>query len=167
MLAEIVRLDRAHHRPIVGDSAGGEAIKLVARSHQSMIWDRTRHVLRLRSVLREYFPAALEAFGDLGGLDEPDALELLGAAPDPDRAARLSRSKIAAALNRAHRRNVAARAEQLQHVLRADALRQPGPVQAAFAAITAGEVRLITALNTEIDMLGEVMGEHFWPAPGR
>ena len=48
VLAEIVRLDRAHHRPVAGDSELGEAIKLVARSHQSLVWDRTRHVLRLR-----------------------------------------------------------------------------------------------------------------------
>jgi transposase len=53
VLAEIVRLDRAHHQPVAGDSELGEAIKLVARSHQSLIWDRTRHILRLRSVLRD------------------------------------------------------------------------------------------------------------------
>jgi transposase len=41
VLAEIVRLDRAHHRPVAGDSELGEAIKLVARAHQSLIWDRT------------------------------------------------------------------------------------------------------------------------------
>lgn len=41
VLAEIVRLDRAHHRPVAGDSDAGEAIKLVARSHQTMIWERT------------------------------------------------------------------------------------------------------------------------------
>lgn len=91
VLAEIVRLDRDHHRPIAGDSDEGEAMKLVARSHQSMIWDRTRHVLRLRSALREYFPAALTAFDDL---DAPDALAVLAAAPDPDRAARLSTARI-------------------------------------------------------------------------
>jgi transposase len=79
VLAEIVRLDRDHHRPIAGDSDNGEAMKLVARSHQTMIWDRTRHVLRLRSALREYFPAALSAFDDL---DAPDALAVLAAAPD-------------------------------------------------------------------------------------
>ena len=84
VLAEIVRLDRAHHRPPAGDSDQGEAIKLTARSHQSLIWDRTRHVLRLRSALREFFPAALRAFPDL---DAPDALELLRRAPDPDQAA--------------------------------------------------------------------------------
>ena len=91
LLAEIVRLDRAHHRPVAGDSELGEAIKLVARSHHSLVWDRTRHVLRLRSVLREFFPAALEAFADL---DAGDTLELLAFAPDPERATRLSKPRI-------------------------------------------------------------------------
>ena len=101
VLAEIVRLDRAHHRPIAGDSPAVDGLKLVARSHQAFIWDRTRHFQRLRSALREFFPAALEAFPDLLA---PEALELLERAPDPARAARLSRSKITAALIRAHRR---------------------------------------------------------------
>jgi hypothetical protein len=68
ILAEIVRLDTGHHRPIAGDSDQGEAMKLVARSHQSMIWDRTRHVLRLRSALREYFVAARTGRGEVVGL---------------------------------------------------------------------------------------------------
>src|SRR4051795_588843 len=110
LLAEIVRLDRAHHRPVAGDSDQGEAIKLTARTHQSLIWDRTRHVLRLRSTLREYFPVALQAFPDL---DAPDALELLGRAPDPDRAARLSLAVLTAALRRARRRHLEDRAPPL------------------------------------------------------
>ena len=65
VLAEIVRLDREHHRSVAGDSPDAEAVKVVARTHQSMIWDRTRQVLRLRSALREFFPAALVAFDDL------------------------------------------------------------------------------------------------------
>jgi transposase len=94
LLAEIVRLDRASHRPIAADSDQVEAIKLAARAHQTMIWERSRHVLRLRSALVEFFRAALEAFPDL---DAPEALELLAAAPDPDTAAWLSPSRIAAA----------------------------------------------------------------------
>src|SRR3954454_19672866 len=120
VLAEIVRLDRAHHRPIVGDSELGEAVKLVARSHQSLVWDRTRQVLRLRGVLREFFPAALVAFADLAA---GDSLELLAAAPDPDRAAGLSKAKIAAALRRANRRSVEDKATAIHSVLRAPALR--------------------------------------------
>jgi len=103
VLAEIVRLDRDHHRPIAGDSAHGEAMKVVARGHQSRICDWTRHVPRLRGALREYFPAALTAFADL---DAPDALAVLAAAPDPDRAARLSTARIGTALRKANRRDV-------------------------------------------------------------
>jgi transposase len=158
VLAEIVRLDRDHHRPVAGDSPDAEAVKLVARTHQSMIWDRTRQVLRLRSALREFFPAALAAFDDLSAAD---ALELLGRAPDPDRAARLSSAQLAGALRRANRRNIDARAEQLQAVLRAPALRQPAAVQNAYAAVVTGQVRLIAALNAEIAVLGEVVAEHF------
>jgi transposase len=164
VLAEIVRLDRAHHRPVAGDSNDGEAIKLVARTHQSMIWDRTRHVLRLRSALREYFPAALVAFGDL---DAPDALELLGSAPDPDRASRLSRSKISAALKRAHRRKIEARADQIRAALQAPALRQPAAVQAAFAVIARGGGQADLRPQHRDREAGSGGGRAFWPTPGR
>jgi transposase len=158
VLAEIVRLDRAHHRPVAGDSEQGEAIKLTARTHQSLIWDRTRHVLRLRSALREFFPAALQAFADL---DVPDTLELLRRAPDPEQAARLPKSTISAALRRARRRNIDAKATGLQAVLRADQLRQPAVIQAAYAAIVTSEVAVIEVLNTQIDQLGRVVSAHF------
>ena len=158
LLAEIVRLDRAHHRPVAADSDEGEAIKLTARTHQSLIWDRTRHVLRLRSTLREYFPVALRAFPDL---DAAEALELLARAPDPDQAARLSRGTIATALRKARRRHVENRAQELLDLLGAQELRQPPAPQAAYAAVVASEVAVIVTLNTQIERLGAVVGEHF------
>ena len=162
VLAEIVRLDRAHHRPLAGDSPEAEALKLVARSHQAFIWDRTRHLLRLRSALREFFPAAIEAFPELTA---PDALELLERAPDPARAARLSRSKITAALRRAHRRDPEAKAEAIQAMLRAPALHQDPAIEAAYAAIVASAVRLIASLNTQIAELQAVVAEGFGRHP--
>jgi hypothetical protein len=51
-----------------------EAIKVLARGHQNLIWTRTRHTNALRSALREYYPAALEAFDSLTA---DDALALL------------------------------------------------------------------------------------------
>jgi transposase len=129
LLAEIVRVDRAHHRPLAGDTAEGEAIKLTARAHQSLVWDRTRHVLRLRSTLRDFYPAALKAFIDL---DAPDTLELLARAPGPDRAARLTKSRIIAALRRAHRRNVETNATELATILGEGQLRQPPAIQVAW-----------------------------------
>ena len=60
----MVRTDSHQLRPVAGDSAGAQAIKVAARAHQTLIWERTRQVQRLRHQLREYFPAALEAFED-------------------------------------------------------------------------------------------------------
>ena len=65
LLADLVRTDRHNHRPIAGDSPDAEAIKVLARAHQNLIWTRTRHTNALRSALREYYPAALVAFEDL------------------------------------------------------------------------------------------------------
>lgn len=170
ILAEIVRLDRTHHRQVAGDTALAEAVKLAARTHQSLVWDRTRQILRLRSALRESFPAALRAFDEL---DAPDTLHLLRLAPDPDAAARLTKRQVMAALTKAHRRNPEMVADQILAVLRASELRQAPPVQAAFAAIVAAQVALISTLNEQVDVLGEVVaGGHdnavrLWNAQGR
>ena len=43
LLADLVRTDRHNHRPIAGDSADADAIKVLARGHQNLIWTRTRH----------------------------------------------------------------------------------------------------------------------------
>jgi hypothetical protein len=129
-----------------------------------LIWERSRHVLRLQSALVEFFPAALEALPDL---DEPDALELLAHAPDPDAAARMSVAKIEAALRRARRRSARERAQQIQQVLRAGELRQTPAVQSTYAAVVTVQVKLIVALNEQIDSLAAGGRAAFWPAPGR
>jgi transposase len=76
-LADMVRTDRHQLRPVAGDGDLAEAVKIVARSHQTLVWDRTRQVQRLRAALVESFPAALAVFDDL---DASDTLELLGKA---------------------------------------------------------------------------------------
>ncbi|GIE89744.1 IS110 family transposase [Actinoplanes regularis] len=158
VLAEMARLDHAHHRQVAGDSPLAESVKLLARAHQSLVWDRTRQVLRLRSTLREFFPAALQAFDDLAA---SDALELLDRAPDPDQAARLARLTIVAVLRRAGRRDLEGKATRIQQILKAEQLRQPRPVQVAYAAIVSSQVQLINSLNIEISELGQVMADHF------
>jgi transposase len=100
MLADVVRTDAQQLRPAAGDSPAAEAVKVLSRTHKTLIWERAAVVLRLRAHLLEYFPAAVAAFEDL---DAPDTLELLGKAPDPARAAKLTRAQIAAALKRAGR----------------------------------------------------------------
>jgi hypothetical protein len=107
MLADMVRTDSHQLRPAAGDSAQSQAVKVVARAHKTLIWERTRHIQRLRHQLREYFPASLEAFEDPAA---PDGLELLAKAPTRPRPAKLTRAQVSAALKRARRRNIADKA---------------------------------------------------------
>ena len=161
-LADMVRTDAHQLRPVAGDSALAEGVKVLTRAHQHLIWDRHRQMLRLRAALREFFPAALEAFPDLTA---PDALELLAAAPDPDRAARLSRSTIAAALRRARRRDVEAKAGEVQAAVRSAQLIQPAELAGAYAATVRASVALIAAINTQITALGKQVEAHFGRHP--
>jgi len=80
LLADLVRTDRHNHRPLAGDSELAEAIKVLARTHQNLVWSRQRQVNQLRSLLREFYPAALEAFGT--DLAAADAIAILGAGAD-------------------------------------------------------------------------------------
>ena len=107
--------------PVTASSA--EAVKVLARAHQSMIWTRQRQTNQLRSTLREFYPAALDAFDELAGRD---ALAVLAIAPTPTAGRQLSRSKIAAALRRGGRqRRIDERAVEIQTALRAEQLAAP------------------------------------------
>jgi transposase len=146
-MADMVRTDSHQLRPVAGDSAGAEAIKVAARAHQTLIWERTRQVQRLRHQLREYFPAALAAFADLAA---PDTLELLALAPDPASAARLTTGQITAALRRARRRGIPARAAAIAAALHGEHMRQPQPLTEAYAAAVRSLTVIIAALGGEI-----------------
>ena len=157
LLADLVRTDRHNHRPVAGDSADAEAIKVLARAHQSLVWTRTRHTNALRNALREYYPAALAAFEDLA---HGDALGVLDRAPSPIQGARLPLTAIQSALKRGGRqRNIAARAGEIAAALRTQQLAAPDPVAAAFASTTRATVGIIAELNRQI---GEL--EPRWPS---
>ena len=100
-LADMVRTDSHQLRQVAGDSELAEAIKVVARAHKTLIWERDPPHSAAAQRIGEFFPGALDAFEDL---TSGDALELLGKAADPAAASRLSRAQIAGALRRAGRR---------------------------------------------------------------
>ena len=162
MLTDMVRTGSHQLRAVAGDSPDAGAVKVVARTHKTLIWERTRQVQRLRYQLREYFPAALEAFDDL---DAPDALELLGKAPDPARAARLTRAQVSAALKRARRRNITDKATAIMAALRSPQLGQPPAVTAAYAVTARSLIAVITTLNEQVKVLEEQVGAHFGRHP--
>jgi len=159
MLAELVRTDRHNHRPVAGDSALGEGIKILARAHQNLIWDRNRATNRLRSALREYFPAALATFDDLA---DRDTLAVLARAATPAEARKLTPGRARTLLRAAGRtRNIEARAQAIVDGLRADTLTAPGAVASAFAATTRSAVAVIGELNRQIAALETELTAHF------
>jgi hypothetical protein len=164
VLADLVRTDRHNHRQVAGDSDLAEAVRVLARAHQSAIWARQRQVNALRSALREYYPAALAAFGT--DLAARDAVAVLAIAPTPEAGRALSRATIAAALRRAGRhRNTGQRAIDIQAALRAGYLQAPPAVTAAYGAAARSAVRLIAAYTTEITELEEALAGHFEQHP--
>lgn len=164
VLADMVRTDAHQLRPVAADSPQAEAVRMVARLHKTLIWERTRQVTRLGYQLRDYFPAALAAFEPLG-LDAADVLELLGRAPDPVSARKLTTAQIDAVLKRARRHHRADKTAAIRAALRSPQLAAPPAVAAAGAAAVRALAAVITTLNEQISMLEGQVEAHFGQHP--
>ena len=163
-LADMIRAERHQLRAVAADSAASGAVKVTARAHQTLIWERTRHTLRLRAALRDFFPAALVAYADLG-LTGADTLELLARAPAPADAAKLTTAQISAALKRARRHDIPARARTVKDALRSPQLAQPAAVTAAYAATVQATAAVLITLNEQIRRLESHVEAHFLQHP--
>jgi Transposase/Transposase IS116/IS110/IS902 family len=160
VLADLVRTDRHNHRPVAGDSDLAEAVRVLARAHQSAIWSRQRQLNSLRSALRAFYPAALEAFGT--DLACGDALAVLQLAPTPQQGRQLSLGKLAAALGRGGRqRHRHARAARIQAALRSPQLTTPPPITQAYGVVTQATIGLLASLNQQVAALEQALGEGF------
>jgi len=163
MLAEIVRVDRAAHRPMQGDTAVAEQVKITARAHQSMIWTRQRSVNTLRSLLRDYYPGFLASLDELASRE---ALLVLQAAPTPDQGARLSVSRLTSLLRRAGRkRGLEGRAVQIQAGLRSPQLTARPAIVAASAAAATSLAAVILVMVEQIEVLAGQVEQDFGQHP--
>ena len=166
-LADLVRTRRHQLAPTEPDSQVAAGVKVLARAHQGLIQERTRHMLRLRSALRDYFPAALVAYQQGGlTLTGSDVLALLAKAPTPTAAAELTLAQITAALKTAGRRgDLAARAATILAALRTEHLGQGDIVTGAYAITVGSTVAILQTLNTQIPALQDGVEAHFGRHP--
>lgn len=141
VLADLLRTDRHAHRPLPADTVELAALRVLARAHQDAVWHRQQTANRLRSLLREYFPAALLAFTDL---TSRTALAVLTAAPTPTAAAALTRANLVDLLHAAGRGTRPSDAARLAEVFVADQLRQAEAVERAMGTAA---LALLTALR--------------------
>lgn len=163
VLANILRTDMHAHRPLPNDSDLARAIAVLARAQQDAVWNRQQVANQLRSLLREYYPAALEAFAKWdNGSCRPEARELMKLAPTPAKAASLTRTQITAALKRAGRkRDIEADVERLREAFRTDWARQPELVEDALGKQTLALLGQLTAACTAAADLAQAVDEAF------
>jgi transposase len=164
VLANLVRTDRHNHRRVAGDSPLAEAVKVLARAHQNLIWARQRHVNALRSALREFYPGALSALGTQ--LAEPEALAVLELAPTPEQGRQLTRVAVRRALVGAgRRRNLQARVVAVHDSLSAPQLAAPPPIEAAYREVIGALVAMLRCLNQQVAALEEQLAARFGAHP--
>ena len=143
ILAQIMRTDRDVHRALPDDSEQVQAVRVLARAHQDAIWARQQTGNQLRSLLRQFFPAALQAFPSL---HSRTALTVLAAAPDPTTAAALTRANLTDLLHAAGRGTRPAEAAKLAELFTVPQLHQPPLVEQAMGEAVKG---LVTALSAQ------------------
>jgi len=162
LLADVLRTDRHQHRQLPLITDGGRAVKALARQHQEAIWSLHQMTSRLRSVLLEFYPQALQAFSNL---KHKAALTVLTAASTPELGSRLTARRIVALLQRCGRRNDPALVEQILTDLKTAALRQPAVVEAALGTTVVGLLGIITAMHTAVEQLETALAVEFEQHP--
>src|SRR6266480_1127190 len=163
VLANILRTDRHVHRPLPADTELAQAIAVLARAQQDAVWSRTQAHNKLRSHLREYYPAFLTAFADArGGIMRPEARILLAAAPTPAAAAKLTPSQLRALLRKAGRsRGIDTQASRLRDAFRAPQMRQLPLVEEAMGRQALALLRQLDAACASADDLEQAAIESF------
>ncbi|TCN53525.1 transposase IS116/IS110/IS902 family protein [Rhodococcus sp. SMB37] len=158
VLANILRTDPEVHRVLPAVSEHGRAVKALARQHQEAIWALHQTISRLRSVLLEFYPAALQAFPNL---KHRAALTVLTAAPTPSAGRKLTRRRLESLLHRSGRRNDPGLVEQILAELQAPALRQPPQVEAALGRAVTGLLGIVASMHRAVDDLEKELGRVF------
>ena len=158
VLANILRTDLHVHRPLPNNSDHALAIKALARQHQEAIWAMHQTISRLRSVLLEFYPQAVQAFPKL---KHHAATAVLAAAPTPADGMALTRRRLEALLRSCGRRNDPALVEQILADLKTPALRQPERVESALGLTVRGLLEIITAMRASVDALEAELAREF------
>lgn len=162
VLADILRTDLPRHRPLPAVSDHARTIKVLARQHQEAIWALNQTVSRLRSVLLDYYPQAIQAFPNL---KHHAATAVLTAAPTPEAARQLTRDRLVGILHECGRRNDPGLADRILAALQAPGLCQPAEVESGYGLTTTSLLPVITAMRDAVDQLQTRLHHQFGTHP--
>ena len=148
VLADFLRTDHGHLRPLVPNSPQAQELKLLTTDHQRLVKQQTRLINQLKATLKEYYPLILEMFPDLAtGV----ALDFLGRFPSPGELAKLT-AEDWQDFTREHRlRN--GRAARLWEQAKV-------PQVAIPAHVVRAKARLVRVLAAELQTVREAVDEY-------
>jgi transposase/catechol 2,3-dioxygenase-like lactoylglutathione lyase family enzyme len=163
VLADLVRTDRHQHRQVAADSTLAEAVKVLARAHQGLVWARQRQINQLRSTLREFYPRhSRRSRANSVSVTRRGA----GARPEPGRGRLLSISALRSTLRRAGReRNLDHKAQEIQGAPRSAQLAATPGITRAFATSVRSSVAVAQELTRQIDELEQELADAFMDHP--
>jgi transposase len=166
-LADILRTDQAHHRPLPNDTEQVQAIAVLARAHQDAVQARQQLANQIRCHLLQYFPAAIEAFcAHHLSLICREARAVLPAATTPAAAATLTLARLRALLRRSGRtRNIDALAQRLHGIFRSERLQQLPAVEQAMGHQLAGLLAQLDGAQRAVTDLEDALEEAFEAHP--
>lgn len=162
LLAQIMRTDREAHRPMPDDSEQAGAVRVLARAHQDAVHARQQTANRLRSLLREFFPTALQAFPDL---TTRTALAVLSVAPTPTAATELTRAALTDLLHAAGRGTRPSDASRLVEIFAAPQLHQQPAVEQAMGVAVAALVVTLRGADQAVRDLEKALAPTFEQHP--
>jgi transposase len=148
VLAEFLRTDHGHLRPLRPSSPEAQELKLLTRDHRRLVKHQTRLVNQLVATLKEFYPLALGVFPDVSAAR---ALDFLEAYPSPGATQQMDAAD-GEGFAREHRLGEAQR-QKLE-----EALRQPRPRVPAHVERAKG--RLVRALVAQLRVVVREVEEY-------
>ena len=161
VLAEFLRTDHAHLRALEPDSIAAQELKRLTRDHQRLGRQKIRLINQIKITLKEYYPRALEVFGDL---ETQIALDFLNNYPTPQALSKLTQRSWMRFATREHHLGEA-RAKELWDKLNPIQLPVPEHVVRAKTKLLLALVVQVQASIKAVDSYNEEIQSFFAAMP--
>jgi transposase len=157
-LADALRLDGHAWKPLAAEDPLLAELRLLTRDEVQLIEQRTALINQLRAALRDYYPAALEAFADW---TRPGAWAFIEQFPTPQALVRAGRRQWEKSLH-AHKIWREASAESRFAIFqKADELQGSPPTTAAKSLLAVSLVKMLQVLEAQLETYRTRIAECF------
>jgi len=155
---DALRTDGHGWRLLQSDDPLTQELRILCRDEVQLIQQRTALVVQLRAALREYYPAALEAFDDW---THPSAWAFVEAFPTPGDLVRAGKRRWEKFLHvhKLYRPQTAAR--RMETFAQADRFAGPPAVTRAKSRLVLATAAQLKVLQKQIDQYRQAIGELF------